>query len=220
MIRVDQGKEFQAGIKKAAEIINSGGAVAFPTESFYGLAVGATDEDAIKRLFDIKKRRENHPVLLLIPDIDTLDHYVLHIPESARKLAHKFWPGGLTMVFEAGPEISPLLTAGTGKIGLRLSCHPTATALARAVGGPITGTSANVSGQPPCLNAGEVYDSLGEELDLILDGGETKGGKGSTILDVTINPHVVIREGMVSQEELENSGIWPCKRCPNAILYS
>jgi len=110
-------------------------------------------------------------------------------------------------LFKAGSGISPLLTSGTGKIGVRISSHPLAAALARAVDSPITGTSANISGKPGCVTAKEVYSSLGRGVDLILDGGETKGGKGSTILDVTVDPPEIIREGMISREQLQEAGI-------------
>ena len=113
------------------------------------------------------------------------------------------WPGGLTLVFEAGPRTPGSLTAGTGKIGVRLSSHPIATGLAQSAGLPITGTSANVSGEPACIKAEEVSRSLGRTVDLILDGGETEGGKGSTILDITVKPPRVLREGMVSREDLK-----------------
>ena len=213
--RIDNEENFRAGLKKAAEIIISGGIVAYPTESFYGLAVNATNEKAIQHLFFVKKRRRDNPVLILIPSIEVLDQYVTHVSETAGKLMDQFWPGGLTMIFEAGPNISPLLTGNTDKIGVRLSNHPTATALAQAVGVPITGTSANISGKPACLNAGEVFDSLGKEIDFILDGGETKGGRGSTILDVTVIPPKVVREGIVSREQLkEFSKCWSKSRNP------
>lgn len=202
ILGVDTEKNLETGLNKAVEIILSGGVVAFPTESFYGLAVNAFDEEAIKRLFDIKKRRGDHPILILISSKDVLDQYVAHISAIAQRLVNQFWPGGLTLVFEAGPNISPLLTAGTGTIGIRLSSHPIATELAKAVSVPITGTSTNISGQPACLNAREVFDSLGKEVDLILDGGVTEGGKGSTILDVTVVPPRVLREGIVGREML------------------
>lgn len=203
IVGVDKEKNLKAGLNRAVEIICSGGVIAFPTESFYGLAVNAIDEGAIERLLDIKKRRGDHPILILIPSKDVLDQYVAHLSETAQRLIEQFWPGGLTLIFEAGPNISPLLTAGTGKIGIRLSSHPIATELAKGVGMPITGTSANISGQPACLNAREVFDSLGKEVDLILDGGVTKGGKGSTILDVTVAPPRVLREGIVGREMLK-----------------
>ncbi len=189
---------------RAAEVIRAGGIVAFPTETFYGLGVDATNDSAIQRLFDIKKRSRDQPVLILIPDVDVLDRYVVKIRPTARRLMARFWPGGLTLVFEAAAGVSPLLTAGTGRIGVRLSSHPLATGLTRAVDRPITGTSANLSGRPGCLSAEEVSQALAGRLDFILDGGKTKGGKGSTILDVTIEPPVILREGMISRLELKS----------------
>lgn len=202
-IRIESDESLQEGVKKAAKVIQSGGVVAFPTESFYGLAVNAADEDAVTSLFLLKKRRSEGPILILIPSTEVVDQYAAHVPERARKLMEQFWPGGLTIVFDGTSNLSPLLTAETGKIGIRLSSHPIATALAGAAGVPITGTSANISGQPGCIRAGEVAKSLGEAVDLILDGGETKGGKGSTILDVTVDPPKVLREGIVELGQLE-----------------
>lgn len=190
-------------LNKAASIIRSGGVVAFPTESFYGLGVNAWDEKAIQRLFTIKKREENQPILLLIPTASLLNQYVIRIPEIANQIMEEFWPGGLTLIFEANPNLPHLLTSGTGKIGFRLSSHPLATALAQSVGGPITGTSANISGQAACSSAEAVRHSLGGSVDFVLDGGETDGGKGSTIMDITVDPPTIIREGMVTREELK-----------------
>ena len=200
---LDAGEELRVGLKEAALIIRSGGVVAFPTESFYGLGVSARDEKAIQRLFAIKKREENQPVLLLIPTASPLNRYVIRIPDIASQIMEEFWPGGLTLIFEANPGLPRLLTSGTGKIGLRLSSHPVATALAQAVGAPITGTSANISGQAACSSAEAVRHSLGGSVDFILDGGETKGGKGSTVLDITVDPPTILREGMVTREQLE-----------------
>ncbi|MGD9032433.1 MAG: L-threonylcarbamoyladenylate synthase [Desulfobacteraceae bacterium] len=202
LIKLDTEANLKTGLKRAAESILSGGVVAIPTESFYGLAVNPTDIKAINRLFDVKKRRDDQPILILIPSVEHLDQYVIHVPEIARQLMNDFWPGGLTLIFEAKPNLPQELTAGTGKIGVRLSSHPLPTALAQAVDGPITGTSANISGQPACSSAKEVLQNLGEEVDLILDGGETAGGKGSTVLDVSVDPPVLVREGMVSREQI------------------
>jgi L-threonylcarbamoyladenylate synthase len=205
VIRTDTDENLARGLDRARQVIISGGIVAFPTESFYGLGVKASDEEAISRLFRIKKRRDSSPVLVLIPSRDYLTDYVADVPELALRLIDKFWPGGLTLLFRATPDISQLLTAGTGKIGVRLSSHPVASALIKAVGSPITGTSANLSGQAGSVTAEEVCSSLGRAVDLILDGGKTGGGKGSTILDVTVNPPEIIREGMVGREELERA---------------
>jgi L-threonylcarbamoyladenylate synthase len=202
IIKVDSSGNPETAFSEAGKILLSGGLVAYPTESFYGLAADANNETAIKRLFNAKKRSSGSPVLILIPAVEVLDKYVHHIPPTAMKLIKKFWPGGLTLVFEAGPDISPLLTSGTGTIGIRLSSHPVATALTRAIGAPISGTSANLSGEPPCRNADEVRRSLGNAVDLILDGGETQGVVGSTVLDVSVEPPRILRQGMVSQDEI------------------
>ena len=201
LIKIDKDN-FGEVIQEAAQVIQGGGVVAVPTESFYGLAVHALDEKAIERLFAVKRRREDNPVLILIPSKEGLSSYVTEVYEKDRKLMERFWPGGLTLVFFAGPILPRSLTAGTGKIGVRLSSHPVPTELARAVGAPITGTSANRSGRPSCSTAEEVMEALGEDIDLILDGGKTPGGKGSTVLDVTTDPPVVLREGIVSCNEL------------------
>ena len=201
LLKIDQDS-FGEVIQDAAKVILSGGVVAVPTESFYGLAVHALNEKAIGRLFAVKGRREDNPLLILISSKESLSRYVSEVSEKAQGLVERFWPGGLTMVFFADPILPLSLTAGTGKIGVRLSSHPVPRELARAVGAPITGTSANRSGQPSCSTAEEVMEAVGEDIDLILDRGRTPGGKGSTVLDVTLDPPVVLRDGMVSGDEL------------------
>lgn len=198
VLRADEGRS----INEAARVIFAGGVVAVPTESFYGLAANALDNVAIERLLTIKRRREDHPILILIHSAEELPKYVIHIPPVALRLIAAFWPGGLTLVFESSPRISAVLTGGKGKIGVRRSSHPVPTALARICGIAITGTSANVTGAPPCDRAEDVYEALGSQIDLILDGGKTEGGKGSTVLDVTVTPPEVVREGMVPLELL------------------
>ena len=202
LITVKVNKERDSGLKEAGALLLSGGLVAFPTESFYGLAVNAMNEGAITRLLRAKKRAPNNPILILLPDMSELDRIVTRIPPPAHRLMEVFWPGGLTLIFEAAETISPQLTANTGKIGVRLSSHAIATGLARALGGPITGTSANLAGQPACVSAKEVLIALGDAVDLILDGGKTAGGKGSTVLDVTVDPPRMLRKGMVKEESI------------------
>ncbi len=203
ILKVDSLESGRIALRHAGDVLLSGGVVAFPTESFYGLAVDITNDKAIEKLFSLKQRDRNNPILILLPEKEELKKYVACIPEKAVKLINAFWPGGLTLVLNAGCNISPLLTADTSKIGVRLSSHPVATGLARSIGRPITGTSSNISGRPPCTGADEVYDVFGESIDLIIDNGPTAGGKGSTILDVTVDPYVIIREGMVSGEDIE-----------------
>jgi len=191
--------------QKAVNVLKAGGLVAFPTESFYGLAVNIMDPVAIQRLFEVKGRGPDQPILLLLSSVSDLERYAGRVSPAARQLIRQFWPGGLTLIFEAAQDLSPLLTAGTGKIGLRLSSHPPATGLAQAFGKPITGTSANLSGQPSISSAQAVLDSLGDQVDLVLDGGQTKGGLGSTILDVTMDPPRILREGLITRLEIENA---------------
>ena len=210
IVRAEKDAERERSVEAAREALRSGGVVAVPTESFYGLAVDIGNEAAVRRLFEVKGRRPDSPVLLLLPSLLSMDRYAARITSQARRLAERFWPGGLTLVFEAAPRVSPLLTADSGTIGLRLSSHPVPTLLAKAMGGAITGTSANRSGRAPCCTAGEVADSLGPDLALILDGGPTPGGEGSTVLDTTSHPPVVLREGMVSRRALaECLGVTP-----------
>ena len=190
------------GIKKVARIILQGGVVAFPTETFYGLAADAWNEAAVKKVFQIKGREEGKPILLLVVDRSWLSGLVQEVNPLAERLMEKFWPGPLTLVFEASPHLSPLLTANTGEIGLRISSHPVAQALVRHVGKAITGTSANLSGQPSASFAHEVFRALGTKVDAILDGGKTTGGLGSTVLDVSSAVPKILRQGTVSWAEL------------------
>jgi len=203
VLKVDPTGCFEAAIKEAAKVIADGGLVAYPTESFYGLGAEASNKPALKKLFKLKKRSLDHPVLVLTPSVEAVIQYVDNIPPVAGKLIKAFWPGGLTLVFKAGPRVSNLLTAGTGKIGIRLSSHPLANALAKSVGVPISSTSANISGLPVCRNAEEVLNVFGQDLDLILDGGETVGWTGSTILDITVDPPLVLREGLVTSKQID-----------------
>jgi len=199
---IKTGKDPDAVIGEAAQVILKGGVVAVPTESFYGLAVDATNERAIKRLLEVKKRPPDNPILILVSSIRALEKHVRGISTIAQQLMERFWPGGLTIIFEAGPAISPLLTAGTGKIGVRLSSHPVPTELSKIAGVPITGTSANLSGRPGCVTGEEIIKTFGDGVDLTLDDGETQGGRGSTILDATVNPPKILREGMVTRDQL------------------
>jgi L-threonylcarbamoyladenylate synthase len=190
------------GISRAGEMILHGSVVAFPTETFYGLGADAMDEKAIQKIFQIKGRKEDKPLLLLVADRAWLPGLVKRIPPRAERLMEKFWPGPLTLVFEASPHLPPILTANTGKVGLRISSHPVAQALVKAVGRAITATSANVSGQPSASLAGEVLQALGDRVGAILDGGRTAGGSGSTVLDVSGPGPKILRQGAIPQAEL------------------
>ncbi|HTZ40105.1 MAG TPA: L-threonylcarbamoyladenylate synthase [Syntrophales bacterium] len=192
-------------IDEAVAILKSGGVIAFPTETFYGLGADARNEAAIDKIFDIKGRDFSNPILVVIGEAGHLDAFAEGIPSSARKLMEKFWPGPLTILFSASPSVSPKLTAGSGRIGMRLSSHPIARELSKRLGGPLTATSANLSGAAECSSAAEVISQLGGKLDGVVDGGYTPGGKGSTIVDVTVSPVKVLREGVLPSSLIQDT---------------
>jgi len=190
-------------ISEAALLVHRDGVVAFPTETLYGLGVNALSEKAIRKVFNIKGRNYEKPIPILIYKKEVLSEFVSNVPEKAENLIEKFWPGGLTIIFEASPKLPSLLTGNTGKIGIRISNNPIAQELVKQADIPITATSANISGQEGCTTALEVYESLGNRVDLILDGGRTKSLLGSTVIDVTCTPIKIIREGVVSLGDLK-----------------
>jgi len=185
-------------LTKAVRIIKEGGVIAYPTETFYGLGADGRSEKAIERIFLIKGRNAKNPLSVIIGYRSDLRDLVEEIPESALCLIETFWPGALTLVFTASQNVSSLLTAGTGKIGIRISSHPVAAALAKAFRHPVTATSANPSGATECTSAQEVLKCIGDKIDAVIDGGRTPGGKGSTIIDVTARPPVILRKGIIS----------------------
>jgi len=188
---------FQDAVQQAVGVIRSGGLVAFPTESFYGLAADPFNPKAVARLFQVKGREPGRPILLVVDDIKRLDGVIKSIPDEAQILIRKFWPGPLTLLFESDSRLTSALTGGTGKIGIRIPSHPVALQLLQAARLALTATSANRSGKPGATTAEMVAETFGPELDLILDGGATSGGPGSTIVDATLHPPRLIRDGGV-----------------------
>ena len=189
-------------IQHAAAVIKKGGVVAFPTRCLYGLGADPFNPQAVDRIFKIKQRPAAKPILLLIDDPARLAPLVSRITASAADIMKRFWPGRVTLVFEASDRVPDDLMAGTGKIGIRLAGHPVAAELARAVAAPITGTSANLSGQPGCHRIEDLPPAVIEQLDLILDAGPLQGGHGSTVVDVTGHIPRVLREGIVSKKDI------------------
>lgn len=203
IIRIDPLHPEVALIAGAAAILRAGGVLAYPTETFYGLGADAGNAAAVERIFTIKGRLADNPIALIAGDgADDINRFTASVSATARRLMQAFWPGPLTLLFPAAAEVLPCLTAGTGRIGMRVSSHPIAAALVKALGRPLTATSANFAGEKACLTAAQVYESLGRELDAIIDGGPAWGEQGSTILDTTLEPPVVIREGAVPAERI------------------
>ncbi len=200
VIRVHPDHPDQDAVNQAAEYIKTGGAVIFPTRCLYGLAADALDPAAVDNVFAIKLRPKHNPLLVLVHSHTDLEGIVAGIPDQAKVLMHTFWPGSLTLVFEAKPGICEFLTAGTGKIGVRIPSHPAARALVKAAGRPITGTSANLSGSPGCSCISDMPRQLIQAADMVLDAGTLKGGAGSTILDITCEPPRVLRQGTIPSD--------------------
>lgn len=187
--------------KEVANLLSKNLVGAIPTETFYGLAANPFSEEALQRLVLLKGRPENKPILLLIEDIRQLYDLVKEVPPISKRLMEKFWPGPLTIVFPAKDSLSPLLTAKTNTIGVRLSSSTVVRELIRAFGKPITGTSANLSGHPPCKSPEEVLQDL-PQIDFILDFGVLTAKEPSTVVSVVRNQLVLIREGAIPLGEI------------------
>lgn len=189
-------------IEKASGTIKTGGVIAYPTETFYGLGVKFDNIAALMKLYGIKHRSWNKALPLIIGEKRLLELIASSITDSAEKLAEKFWPGPLTLLLPANPDISEFITAGTGKIAVRIPGESFALDLARSLGFPITATSANISGMPPADNADDVIRYFGDAIDLIIDCGKTPGGKPSTIVDASEKKIRILRAGAISAEEV------------------
>jgi L-threonylcarbamoyladenylate synthase len=184
-------------LEEAARVISGGGIVAFPTESFYGLGADAGNAEAVARVFAVKGRPESKPLLVLVDSPDRAMALCREISAGARGLMARHWPGPLTLVLPAAPGLPAALTAGTATIGIRMPAHPVALGLVKAAGVPVTAPSANRSGEDPPTTATAVRDAFEGAVDLILDGGVTAGGTGSTVADCTVWPPRVLRQGPI-----------------------
>jgi L-threonylcarbamoyladenylate synthase len=178
-------------------VLGESGLIALPTESFYGLAVAPSDEEALAKLWQVKGRSKGKPILVLIGDASQLGPFVRTIPPAGSILMDAFWPGPLTIVFPAAGGLSDAVTAGTGSVGVRLSARQPLRDLLRRVG-PVTGTSANREGVLPPTTVEEVQRNLGDALDLIVDAGPTVGGRPSTVIDVR-GPIRIVRDGSIER---------------------
>lgn len=191
--------------EQAVDILNSGGIVAFPTETVYGLGAIATDEQAVQRIFEAKGRPSDNPLIVHIGNQSDINKYTTDIPEIAESLMNAFWPGPLTLIMEKKPGIiANVVTAGLGTVAIRMPDHPIALALLRKLDQPLAAPSANRSGKPSPTEADHVYHDLIGRVPLILDGGETGVGLESTILDITVTPPVILRPGGITKEQLED----------------
>lgn len=202
IIQVDPFNPSYDQILEAYRIVQNGGVIMFPTQHLYGLGAAALNIKAVDRVFKIKQRPLNKPLLVLIHQQKDLTKLVEKIPSTAVRIMECFWPGALTIVFEAKNVLPKNLTAGTGRIGVRMPQHPVALALAKALKSPITATSANITGDSGCSQVSDVDPLIADKLDLILDAGPLKGGIGSTVVDVTSDFPKILREGAIPAKDI------------------
>jgi len=193
----------RAQIVKASSVLKSGGLVALPTETVYGLGADALNEAAVRKVFDVKGRPSSHPLIVHIGKNAKLEDWAADVPPQAKRLAAAFWPGPLTLILKKHPRVPPVVTGGQETIALRVPDHPDALALLETFGGGIAAPSANRFGRVSPTTAQHVRDDLGTKVDFILDGGPCKVGVESTILDLTGAGPAVLRPGGVTREVLE-----------------
>ena len=191
-----------ADYAQLASLLQSGRVIAFPTDTAYGLGADPFNEAAIDRIFRLKGRAETKPILLVVDSL-AMAKSVSVPPRVFRETARQFWPGPLTMILRAAKSLPPKVTAGTNTIGLRWPVADCATKLLKHFKRPITATSANRSGLPSAITVEEVREQFDESLDALIDGGTLPSRGGSTLLDLTVEPPVLLREGPVSFESLQ-----------------
>ena len=189
-------------IRRALEILRAGGLVAFPTDTVYGVGALAFDDEAVQSIYMAKDRPIEKAIPVLIGDMEDLDKIAIDIPNMAKKLASRFWPGPLTILIPKKPSL-PKAVSATAAVGVRVPDHEIARALLRAAG-PMAVTSANVSGQASPTTAEQVFAQLGGRIALIIDGGKTPGGVPSTLVDCTGDEIRVLRQGPITEEELRS----------------
>ena len=205
VLTVDPENPSSEAISQAACTINQGGLVAFPTETVYGLAADALNPEALRRVYEVKGRPENKPLPVQVSSKADIEALVTEMPVEAAILIEKYFPGPLTIVLHASERVSDIVTAGTGKVGIRMPDHRVPLALIAAAGTPIVAPSANPSGKPSPVSAQEVYDYLSGKIDMILDAGTSQLKIASTVIDMTVSPFVVIREGAISEQQLRSA---------------
>ncbi|MBI4304246.1 MAG: threonylcarbamoyl-AMP synthase [Chloroflexi bacterium] len=194
--------DIQQQIKKGISILKKGGLVAYPTDTVYGLGASSANYQAVERVYAVKERLRNMPFPLLVANKSQIVELAETVPPVGWLLIEKFLPGGLTIVLPKSKSVPDFLTAGGTTVAVRIPAHPVPIALIEGLGAPIIGTSANLSGQSSPLTAEEVYAQLGNKVDLIIDGGRCPGGKESTIVDVTGETPVILREGAIPRDEI------------------
>lgn len=204
VIKLDSDKPDVASLRPAADTIKSGGLVAFPTETVYGLGGDALNPESSKKIYAAKGRPSDNPLIVHISDFAQLESIVQEVPDAARVLANKFWPGPLTMILKKNPIVPYETTGGLDTVAIRMPAHPVALALIKESGCMIAAPSANTSGRPSPTQAEHVYEDLNEKIEYILDGGKVNIGLESTIVDLTDGEPTVLRPGYITVDEISS----------------
>jgi len=204
MVRVLKA-EGEGALAEAVAVLKGGGLVVYPSDTVYGLGAAASDECAVARAFAVKGRFTEKALSLLLADVGDMARLCAEVPATAKLLAERFWPGPLTLVLRRSPAFQSAALGGGDNVALRVPDHPFLRDLIRAVGEPITGTSANRSGRPSCRTATEVERELGDAIDLIIDGGPSRVGRESTVVDITPDTPKILRKGAISRREIERA---------------
>jgi L-threonylcarbamoyladenylate synthase len=197
--------EAEGCLAEAIAVLKGGGLVAYPSDTVYGLGAAASDERAVARAFAVKGRLSQKALPLLLADIEDMPPLCREVSPIAKLLAERFWPGPLTLVLGRSPAFQSAALGSGDNVALRVPDHGFLRQLIRTLGEPITGTSANRSGRPSCRTAREVQRHLGSVVDLIIDGGPSRGAQESTVIDITLPTPVILREGVVSRREIEGA---------------
>lgn len=193
--------------QKAASVLREGGIIIYPTETLYGIGALALNEESVKKIFKIKERFYGKPIPILVKDKEMLSQFV-EVTVEASELIDKFLPGPLTLVLKQKKFLPDLIPAKTGKVAVRISSHPFVRRLIDLVSEPLTSTSANVSGEENLFNFDEIYRTFRDKVDLIVDSGSLPPSKGSTVIDLTVKPSRIVREGDISKDVLREFLGW------------
>ena len=193
----------QKQVERGISILKQGGIVAFPTDTVYGLGACVSIHQAVERVYAVKGRPRNKALPLLLADTSQITKVAYPVPPIAWLLIDNFLPGALSIVLPRSNSVPDIITGGGATVAVRVPAHPVPVALAKGLGTPIVGTSANLSGRPSPLTADEVNSQFGNKIDLVIDGGRCPGGKESTVVDVTGETPTILREGAISREEIE-----------------
>lgn len=203
VVRTDAEHPDEAVIWEAGQILKNGGLVAFPTETVYGLGGDGLNPASSEKIYAAKGRPSDNPLIIHIADMESLSRIVKKVPSKALKLAQRFWPGPLTMIFPKSEEVPYETTGGLESVAVRMPSHPVAMALIAAGGGYVAAPSANTSGRPSPTKAGHVIEDLSGKIEMIVDGGDVGIGLESTIVDFTEDIPVILRPGYINQDMIE-----------------